>query len=103
VPAKSETSITTGIIDWIIAEGGDAWHVSGSMKQRRGEPDIDGFLPGGLHLKIEVKTTVGRPTGLQVKRIRVYKAAGYVAAIVTSIAELIEVLHEYGYEPVNSR
>jgi hypothetical protein len=85
--AKAETAITRRIIQWIKKQGGDAWHVHGSLLQPAGEPDIDGWLPsewGNIHLKIEVKTVQGKPTPLQLVKLRKYHKAGYLVGVVTS-------------------
>ena len=87
---KPETRIVQEIIAWIKAHGGDAYHVHGSQFQRKGEPDIDGWLPtdkGILHLKVEVKTGIGKATPLQLYRLEKYRAAGYVAGVVRSLEE----------------
>lgn len=88
--AKAETAITNAIIKWICANDGDAWHVHGSMFQRKGEPDIEGFIHWGgafRHLKLEVKTATGKPDPLQIYRLKVYSRAGYVAGIVRSVEQ----------------
>lgn len=95
---KSETKITQACIHYIKSKGGDAWHVHGSMFQRSGEPDIDGWLPYGshlFHLKVEVKTPIGKPSKLQLERLRVYHRAGYVVGIVTSVEELMDLLFKH--------
>lgn len=94
---KTETKIVQRIIAWIKACGGDAWHVHGSILQRRGEPDIDGWLPGNIHLKLEVKTTQGKLSTIQKHRINRYKNAGYIAGCVTSIADVQELLKGLPY------
>lgn len=93
-----EKDITQAIIDWIQENGGDAHKIHGSLFQRKGEPDIDAALPyGGIiyHLKIEVKRKDGKPTYLQILRLRKYHTLGYVAGIVTSINELETLINAY--------
>ncbi len=99
MPPKPETIIVTKIMKWIKAHGGDCFHVHGSLFQRAGEPDICGELPtpnGWIHLKIEVKTTTGKPSPLQEKRIKDYVERGYYAKIVYSYEECIEWLQSCG-------
>ncbi len=92
---KAETLITNKILKWIQANNGDGFHVHGSMFQRKGEPDIDGWIYYGgswLKLKLEVKTAVGKPDDLQLYRLKVYSRVGYVAGIVRSVEQLQELL-----------
>ena len=95
---KSETYITRSIIKYIKKVGGDAFHVHGSMFQRNGEPDISGDMPYGktyLKLKLEVKTPKGKPTKIQIERLKSYHTRGYVAGIVSSTSDLIELIYVY--------
>lgn len=97
---KPETRITEACIDWIKKNGGDAFHVHGSMFQRKGEPDICGELPTAdgkswMHLKVEVKTDTGAPETLQMFRLTRYVMRGYCAGIVTSVAELKALVEEF--------
>lgn len=94
---KPESAITAACIQYLKGAGGDAYHVHGSLYQRAHEPDIDGSWYSEkhktwLHLKIEVKTELGRPTKAQLHRLREYAKRGYVTAIVHSVEELKEVL-----------
>lgn len=92
---KAETSITRKCLRYLQDSGGDGFHVHGSMYQRPNEPDIDGsiFYNGRwLHLKIEVKTPWGKPTPMQVYRLKEYAKRGYITGIVTSVEELQEVI-----------
>lgn len=89
---KPETKIVNQIIQYIKDLGGDAWKVHGNNMQRSGEPDIDGWLPSSLHpdglpihLKVEVKTPIGKPSKLQLYRLKVYKEAGYYALVAVSV------------------
>lgn len=94
----NETYITQSIIEWIKANGGDAWHVHGSSVQRAGEPDIDGAIfwrDEWLHLKLEVKTPTGKPSRLQIFRLQIYWSEGYLVGIVTSIDETRKLLTAY--------
>lgn len=80
---KAESRIVESIIAHIRRYGGDAYHVHGSLLQRRGEPDISGEVylagKGFMHLKIEVKCPGESPTPLQLHRLEHYASFGYVA------------------------
>lgn len=96
-----ETKIHNKIIQYIKDLGGDAWKVHGNGMQRAGEPDIDGWLPSHLHpdglpihLKIEVKTPIGKPSKLQTHRIAVYKQAGYYALVAVSVDDFRQQMEE---------
>lgn len=89
----TETDIVQKIIAYIKLQGGDAFHVHGSIFQRKGEPDISGEIDiwrGWRHLKIEVKRPGEAPTNLQIKRLRHYHKAGYVAGVVTSLEDFVD-------------
>jgi hypothetical protein len=95
---KQETLITNKILKWIKDNNGDGFHVHGSMFQRKGEPDIDGWIYYGgrfWHLKLEVKTAVGKPDDLQIHRLKIYSRAGYIAGIVRSVEDLEALLHHH--------
>lgn len=97
---KSETAITRACLKWLKDNGGDGFHVHGSMFQRSGEPDICGEfystrLGSWLHLKVEVKTPEGHPSQLQLVRMRAYHKRGYVTGIVTSISDLNMLINLY--------
>jgi hypothetical protein len=94
---KPETKITNAIIASIIANGGNAFHVHGSMYQRKGEPDICGEIEFGgrlYHLKIEVKTYDKKsvPDPLQIYRLQEYHKMDYVTGVVRSPAEFATLL-----------
>ena len=98
--SELETALKLDIIRAIKASGGDAFHLSGSIKQRGGEPDISGEYPSGalgawVHLKLEVKRPGERPTRRQLYRLGWYHRAGYVAGVVTSVADLQKLLKAY--------
>ena len=103
-----ETKIVQDIIHWVRkAGGGDAWHVHGSGVQRAGEPDIDGAIkhyptdfniPVYIHFKVEVKTTTGKVSKIQLYRLETWDKLGYVTGIVRSIEEFVELMREHGYK-----
>jgi hypothetical protein len=77
--AKEETAYTTALIAHVRRLNGYAWHVHGSALQEAGQPDLDGFIPseiGGIPFKVEVKTPTGKPTELQIVRMRVFHRSG---------------------------
>lgn len=95
---KTETPITQAIIRRIKHNGGDAYHVHGSIEQRGGEPDITGEIEtwyGWKHLKIEVKTPVGNVSKRQLFRLRKYHQRGYWVGIVTSVKEYDTLIERY--------
>ena len=58
-----------------------------------GDPDITGCL-NGRHFEFEVKRPGEQPTPLQMRRLDEWRRAGAVAAVVTSVAEVRELLAE---------
>lgn len=92
---KLERAVVRDILAYLKANGGDGYHVHGSELQRRGEPDIDGWLPGGIHLKIECKVWPNKPDPLQEHRLAVYEAAGYAAGVAYSVGDVIRIVNEY--------
>lgn len=86
-----ESQLDQMLIAYIKNSGGDAWKVKGGAMQRRGEPDIDGWLPyldTVIHLKLETKTAGGVVSPLQRYRLITYRTAGYCAGVVRSVEEL---------------
>jgi hypothetical protein len=85
----------------------DGFAVHGSIFQRSGEPDIDGsvwsnILKDWIHIKLEVKTLEGKPTPLQLHRLRVYHRRGYCVGIVRStddVAYLISAWEHWKQHP----
>ena len=98
---KPETAIVRKIINKLRRKRNfDGYHVHGSMLQRRGEPDITGDvwsdeLQCWMHIKLEVKTKTGKPSELQLARLREYHRRGYVAGLVTSADEAENVISAY--------
>lgn len=97
MPIKPETALVQKIFQYMKRyHSFDGYHVHGSEFQRKGEPDIDGSIyledEDGIgrwwHLKVEVKTPVGKPTELQLIRLREYHKRGYMVGIVTSLADM---------------
>lgn len=100
---KEETTIVQECLHWLLHNYGRGWHVSGSILQPTGEPDIDGYirsftLKRMLHLKIEIKTPTGIVSRKQELRLLEYKQAGYVTGIATSIFSFIKVIRDYETE-----
>lgn len=108
----SETEITQAIIHHLKVIGGNGYHVHGSSTQRIGEPDISGEYPVHnqdtgettyLHLRLEVKTKTGRPSKMQLYRLGWYVRTGYVAGIVTSVEDMLTLIHEFEIEGNNKK
>lgn len=90
---KPETPITNACLAWLVKQGGDGFHVHGSMYQRKGEPDICGEIRYNhhiYHLKVEVKTLAktSKPDPLQIYRLQQYHKWGYVVGVVRSVEQL---------------
>ncbi len=98
---KSETRIVRAVVEYLTKHYlFYGYHVHGSMLQRSGEPDLDGSiwshaLRRYVHIKIEVKTPTGEPTKLQLTRLREYFRRGYLVGIVTSWADMEQVIMAY--------
>lgn len=101
---KAETVIVQKVMNYMTRYFQfDGFHVHGSIYQRKGEPDIDGsvFLCAGeiyarwFYAKIEVKTPTGKPTELQLIRLREYHRRGYLVGIVTSVEDVQALIGVY--------
>lgn len=87
-----ETTLLRKILLEIKRLRGDGYHVHGSALQRKGEPDIDGYIiykGERIHLKLEVKLPGKKPTPLQIYRLREYAHAGYLVWVITSPDQLL--------------
>lgn len=101
---KAETTIVQKVMGYLTRNHHfDGFHVHGSPMQRKGEPDIDGSIllfPDEIqerwfHIKVEVKTPVGKPTELQLIRLREYHKRGYLVGIVTSVQDMHALIDVY--------
>lgn len=92
---KGETALVQHILRWIRKNGGDGYHVHGGPYQRAGEPDIDGWLPGGIHIKFECKMPGQKPDPLQERRLEIYKQAQYFADWGCTLDEFVRKLELY--------
>lgn len=104
---KEETIIVRACLKWLLLNKGRGWHVNGSILQPT-EPDIDGYVWSSvlnrfLHLKIEMKTTTGKPSKKQLMRIAEYRLAGYISGIASSLAEFIQLIRDYENEQRNAK
>jgi hypothetical protein len=93
--AKPETAIVNKIQKWIKKQGGECYHVHGSMFQRKGEPDLSGeIVYKGLvfHLKLEVKTAIGKADPIQIHFLKHYHKWDYVAGVVRSVEDVERLL-----------
>ena len=68
-----------------------AWKEHGGMYGTAGIPDIIACI-GGRFYGFEVKTERGKPTALQEATMRKIQAAGGIAAVVRSVADVKAVL-----------
>ncbi len=91
---QAETAITRAVMARIKELGGWCYHVHGSALQPAGLPDIDGCLPDGRHLRVEVKTKTGKPSKLQLYYLDLFKKYGYITGIVTSVEDFDELIGE---------
>jgi hypothetical protein len=64
-----------------------------------GAADLEGILPGGQHLEIEVKSARGRQTDQQRKFQVAVESAGGLYILARSIAEVTAALEAAGYDP----
>jgi hypothetical protein len=93
--------VVNPILAWVKTHGGDGFKVHGSMFQRKGEPDLDGWLPHltrpgeYVHFKVEAKFGKGRADPLQLQRLAVYAGAGYMTGVVYSLEEFIELYRRW--------
>lgn len=60
-----------------------------------GDPDITGCIRG-RHFELEVKRPGGKPTPLQEKRLREWREAGAVVALVAGVEDVREALRSHG-------
>ena len=58
-----------------------------------GEPDIDACI-GGRSLQLEVKRPGEKPTQLQLKRLEEWRRAGAITGVVTSVADVRDLLEK---------
>ena len=66
--------------------------------QRKGEPDIDAWMPGGVHIKFECKMPGEKPDKLQEQRLAVYKTAGYFADWGVTVDEFVRKLEQFNHD-----
>jgi hypothetical protein len=59
-----------------------------------GDPDISGCIQGRC-VKLEVKREGNEPTPRQAAKLRAWEKAGAISAVVRSVEDVKEVLHEY--------
>jgi hypothetical protein len=69
--------------------------IHGSRYQDAGEPDIDACVMGRA-VKVEAKLPGGKPTAIQMARLRRWERAGALAGWATSVAEVDELLSHLG-------
>lgn len=95
----TEADLQRYIQDYVKQQGGDSYKVVGSSTQRSGEPDLDGWIPsdvGAIPFKIEVKSPIGKPTLLQVVRLRRYHQSGaYLVGICVTVSDFQKLVDAY--------
>lgn len=89
---KEETLIQDTIIDYLNENRILHWRISGSSNMS-GFPDLL-LCYLGYFVALEIKTPVGKPTEQQLKVIEDIKEAQGMAYLVTSVEEVIHILHE---------
>lgn len=96
---KAETLIVEDCLDWVRKAGGDAFHVHGSAMQRKGEPDIAGWIPkytvlgeGRIHFHIEAKLPGEEPDPIQQERLDDYAKGGYTVGVCHSLDEFVHIV-----------
>lgn len=72
-----------------------AWKTHGGMYGTAGIPDVIACVDGRF-VALEVKQPGGRPTALQTATLEKIRAAGGVAEVVTSAAQVENILAEKG-------
>ena len=95
---QSEKSVVKAIMTWLSRYKGDFYKVHGNAHQRSGEPDITGsILYKGIwiHFKLEAKRRDGKPSPLQIVRLRRWHDADKAVGIVTSIEDVVKVFDTY--------
>lgn len=81
-----EAKVESEIVAWAVANGGLALKLK--IDGERGFPDRTILLPGGLVIFLEVKKPKGGVVSQQqVQWIERLRKLGFVAAVVTSLAE----------------
>ena len=87
-PYLTETALQAACQKRIRVEwGGEVVKVHGSASQQAGTPDLLGCVRGRM-IAVELKQPGKQPTGLQMKRLRDWAAAGALAGWATTEAEL---------------
>lgn len=89
----SEREIVRRIMAAIREAGGYCVKYHGGPYSHAGTPDILGCYRGRM-LALEVKRPGGKATALQAAQIRLWEAAGAVADVVHSVAEVEALLRE---------
>ena len=95
---QSEKSVVKAIMSWLDGYQGNFYKVHGNAHQRSGEPDITGaILYKGvwIHFKLEVKREGGKPSPLQIVRLRRWHDADKAIGIVTSTKDVELVFETY--------
>ena len=87
-----ESAIVKNILQYLkTLPGCFSWKEHGGMYGTAGVPDIIACI-GGRFYGFEVKTERGKPTALQEATLRKIQAAGGIAVVVRSVADVKAVL-----------
>lgn len=87
-----ESSVVAAICRELHARGCLFWNIHGSIYSRGGTPDLIGCAPGGVFFALEVKTSAGVASKLQLRAIGKIREGGGRAGVVRSVAEAVEVV-----------
>lgn len=89
-----ESAIVKKILTWLNKQPGvKAEKTHGGMYGKAGKPDITGCIRG-RRFEIEVKRPGNKPTPLQMKELRDWKAAGAIVGVAYSLDDVKELLKD---------
>ena len=107
--AERESDIQRAIVEYLGLLRWSVWRFNSGARVNpdgrvvrfntaRGCSDLIAIAPGGRFAAIEVKRPGNSPTALQAAWLAEVRAAGGLALVVTSVADLARQLREEGYE-----
>lgn len=88
----TEQQIQKKILDYLKAKG--AYTVKVIQANRAGIPDIIACYKGRF-FGIEVKTTKGKPSALQLKNLDMINKAGGIGVLARSVEDIAKAIQEY--------
>ena len=92
--APRESSIVASILRWLNRQPGVKAVKTHGGPLGAGQPDITGCIRG-RRFDIEVKRPGGKPTKLQLRRLKEWEEAGSIVGVVYSLDEAKELLGPY--------